>query len=529
MDITTHASVLRSLAAGAQANAYGGVSPFVIHFITSGILAMIAVCAAVFLVLKLWARIRRRPWLRRGAYAVLALSLIPIRPFAAALWLQYKWPVIIICALLTGTHLRLKRAGGPGLFQRKYLLWAIVLFPVIVSFTIVRQYAFEADNCGRLAMDRRITPLFSLCRDGWRERIVRAEPHGAPPAPEIAQDPRTIFPSADGRSVYCALGYQDLEYKQPLMKIRRRDNKIQKVYYLYSPFRGECAPGQGRCFVVSPMKRGLLEIDDEKNEISREVRLRNYVPLFLGLDTARKQVLMTPMYNRRLVDTSEDVVNETVARRTLTPPHRAVRAAERESGGLIGLPHARVWVYDWGEGRAWGLEQTGDFPMSHGLTHYSEELETLYAVNGIISWNVFAGRRPHLQMKGASIGLFNFLMGLGVGNGIAADAEGAQFFTGMPMHGAVYVFDARENRYKRRINLEIGVRDLAFDPERRALFAAGYLTGHVFVISADTYKVVDKIFVGRKVRHIHWDARARRLLVTSANGCLEVDPFLSGQ
>jgi hypothetical protein len=518
---------IRAIITGGLANAYGGSSPFLIHFVTSGILAMIAVCLAVFLVVKLWRRIRRRPWLRRAAYAVLALSLIPIRPFVAALWLQYKWPMLIAAALLIGAHVRLVRKGAPGLAQKKYLLWAVVLFPVLVAFSIVRQYAFEGDSCDRMLKDKRITPLFSLCQDHWRETIVKAEPRGAPPTQEIAQDPRTIFPSSDGKSVYCALGYQDLEYKQPLMKIDRKSKEIQKVYYLFSPFRGACAPGAGRCFVVSPMKRGLLEIDDNENQIVREVRLRKYMPLFLGLDNRRKQVLMTPPYNSRLVDTSVKVVDETVARRTHKPPHKAVRTPVAVGGGLIGLPHARVWVYDWGAQRAWGLEQTGDFPMSHGLTWYSEELETLYAVNGIFSWNVFAGKRPHLQMKGVPIGLFNFLMGLGVGNGIAADAAGKQFFTGMPMHGAVYVFDAQKNKFKRRITLEVGIRDLTFDPERRALFAAGYLTGHVFVINADTYQVVDKIFVGRKVRHINWDPGNKRLYVTSANGCLEVNPYLA--
>jgi hypothetical protein len=508
----------------AATDVYGGKPAFFVHFVTSGILAMIAVSLAVFAVVVLWRKLRTRAWARAAAYCVLAMALIPVRPFLASLWLQYKWLIVISFIALALWHRRSTARGGRGLLQKKALIAAVLAFPVLVALSIIRQYSFEGDQCARMMRDSRITPIFSLCDTDWRKRIVKTEPHGAPPLREISQDPRTVFPSSDGRSLYCGLAYQDLETPLPLIKVDLESKKIQKVYYLYSAFRGECAPGEGVCFVASPMKRGLLEIDDARDVISREIRLVHYTPLFLGMDLKRGEVLLTPTTNEVHHDTSWGVIEEQVAEQTIVPDVVARQAAEHKRRGRISRLQPRIWIYNWRNRSVRSVLQNDEFPMTHGMTLYDRGSEILYSVNGAPTGSVFAAPRPGVQSRGIKIGVFNFLMGMGVGNGLAVDVRSRTLFAGMPMHGAVYAFDTRARRYSGRIGLEPGVRDLAFDSRRNLLYAAGYLSGNVFVIDPRTRKIKDRVFVGRKVRHIFYSASHDRLFTSSANGCLEVEP-----
>ena len=131
-------------------------------------------------------------------------------------------------------------------------------------------------------------------------------------------------------------------------------------------------------------------------------------------------------------------------------------------------------------------------------------------------------------MKSYVSPVMDWLHHMGTSVGLQLDPETRELFIAYTFTGEVGIFDVDGVEPKGSIRLQTGLRELAYDRTRKVLYAGNFLTGDIHVVDVPTRREIDRIFVGRLIRQITWAPAIDRLLVTSANGFLEVDPRLPG-
>lgn len=72
-----------------------------------------------------------------------------------------------------------------------------------------------------------------------------------------------------------------------------------------------------------------------------------------------------------------------------------------------------------------------------------------------------------------------------------------------------------------------GVRPVLLAPDRRHLYFANYLSGEVWEMAIDGWRVTRRWFAGRFIRHLYFNAKSHELFVTSTLGVTRIDLSVS--
>jgi hypothetical protein len=104
------------------------------------------------------------------------------------------------------------------------------------------------------------------------------------------------------------------------------------------------------------------------------------------------------------------------------------------------------------------------------------------------------------------------------------DPPGRRAYLASTTSGTLRVLDLDTLQPVGQIPLEVGLRNLAFDPVRRLVLISSYFRGNLFVYSPERGEVVGKIFLGPRLRWVQVDAESGQWYATSAAGGFAVDP-----
>lgn len=104
------------------------------------------------------------------------------------------------------------------------------------------------------------------------------------------------------------------------------------------------------------------------------------------------------------------------------------------------------------------------------------------------------------------------------------DPWGRRAYLGSTTSGKMRVLDLDTLQPLGDVQLEVGLRNLGFDPVRRLVLVSSYFRGNLFVYSPAQSKVIGKIFLGPRLRWVQVDAESGQWYATSAVGGFAVDP-----
>ncbi len=107
------------------------------------------------------------------------------------------------------------------------------------------------------------------------------------------------------------------------------------------------------------------------------------------------------------------------------------------------------------------------------------------------------------------------------------DPVGRRAYVGSYLGGFVHILDLDSLEHHGKFYLEPGIRSLNFDAQRRWLLAAGHYSGYEFVYDIDRQEIVDKLFLGKRVRWVCVDAISGKWQATSSIGGFEIDPKIA--
>jgi len=104
-----------------------------------------------------------------------------------------------------------------------------------------------------------------------------------------------------------------------------------------------------------------------------------------------------------------------------------------------------------------------------------------------------------------------------------ADEENVVFVS-MPLQGKVYMYRADTSSLITWFYVPKGIRRMAYSPSHKRLYAGNYITGNLEVIDPFAQKVVNKIFVGKRIRDVFYSHATKKVYVASSLGFFEVSP-----
>jgi len=102
------------------------------------------------------------------------------------------------------------------------------------------------------------------------------------------------------------------------------------------------------------------------------------------------------------------------------------------------------------------------------------------------------------------------------------DAVARRAYVAVASLGLLEVIDYDSGRIVNWRFAGLGIRPVAFDPQRRLIYAGTFLSGDVIAVDADTLEVVHRWFVGRFLRQLEISRDRRSLLATSTLGIVRV-------
>ncbi len=460
--------------------------------------------------------------LRKGVEgALLALigigAALAIRPFAVLAFQFLAVPIAVAGGLLAIVYFRLRRSGRERAIHRLKLV-AGIGFPVGVVFGVFAFYFGVRADCDRIRASTRLRPILSACQtdlEGWVRGL------GTPPrceGDEIVFEPRTVFPSSDRSAYYLGFGYLDFTCPEPMVKVDRASHEPKHAIWMYSPWKGSCPRGSGRCVLPSFQARSLLVVDDLHDRLEEEIKLYEFMPSFLVEDTRNGTVyLPSKPAAGSWVDTSREVVFHPLeAPVRKWPVEGSLPGVECTNCDLMVAWHAGTSAVD--------LATSIEPRVSGGVGFVALHPEGRYLLYGDAvprrSLLVFPldGRKPFPLV----FDWLTYFRTFGVINGAAFDPDRNEFYVTFSLGGELGVFDATTFAPKRTIPLELGVREIAFDRRRRLLYVGCYVSGDVVVYDVDHASVKERIYVGPKMRHLSLDEDLDVLLVASKAGFFEI-------
>lgn len=426
---------------------------------------------------------RRWPWIAWLARAAAVVApVVALRPFFFSTWVLAKGQLAVLAipyplALWRG---RGKRTVAARLYRGT--VWATFLLALLPFGNVAASYN-RTHECERVQADSRVRFLFSFCDPSWEKTFhevlgADAEIH--------ARESRSIAVSDDGRFAFLGVGYEDEPAVWPYLVVDRASGAIVKAEPHRTIFDIACVPGSGRCF-GSQAWESAIHVLDQASQSWVEALRAPFKPRFLAVDPVRGRLVLTGALGVQLAFLDA---------RTLAFDDVSALAPLRSPASSAAYDPVRDRVFVTGE-----LHSRTSLKYATGPDYRFESY-----VSPVMDW---------LHHMGTSVGL-------------QLDPETRELFIAYTFTGEVGIFDVDGVVPKGSIQLQTGLRELAYDRTRKVLYAGNFLTGDIHVVDVPTRREIDRIFVGRLIRQITWAPAIDRLLVTSANGFLEVDPRLPG-
>lgn len=498
------------------------------------------------------------------------VTLAALRPFIVFAFYGFGWLPLSVAALLTVAFIGYRVYRGHSLRKvaRRVATAGLLLLPFALALGTFLLYGDKDPACEKVQKDPRLRLILSPCErdlEIWHKTIA---PYPDMPAQIPHRGPRSIFASSDRSAIYCGFGGLDHPWPSSFVKIDRATGDAKHVLWLYSPFRGVCPFGSGKCVISSYQSKRLFVIDDIDDRIESEILFHHYKPSQLTSDPSTGDI-----YAPASFAPFHDQFNPYIIKQPLQATQRFARAADTFAAPetlaafvrAVTMPQAwhnaeRLQAQGWetfGESRphdtvdvlerfkaqlqsfgkhnvtlrfrpATGDVRLFDFGMGYwgniATAVYSPEFHKLYIGNGSPRPAILIGEGPDLKVVTKPLGLWRTLQSGGMGSAAVFDPDRKELYVSMLFGGSIYVFDAETFEFKRSIWVEVGVRDLQIDRQRRLLYAASYLKGDLHVFDLDERRFVDKIFVGTKIRELEFVEELDVLLIASNAGFLELTP-----
>lgn len=412
-------------------------------------------------------------------FVAIAAPLFALRPFFYSTWVLAKWQLVLLAVPFP---LALWRGRGKrGVAARLYRgAVASTLLLALLPFGNIAASYNQTHDCPRAESEPRVRFLLSYCDPGWEKKFHDVL---GPDAEIHARESRSIAVSEDGRFAFLGVGYEDEPEPWPFFVIDRATGAIARAEAHRTLFDMACVPGTGRCFGSQPWESAIHVLDSSTTEFTDALRAP-FKPRFLTVDPVRGRLVLTGALGVQLAFLD--------ARTLAFDDHTALEPL-RSPASAAAYDPVRDRVFVTGE-----MHSRTSLKYATGPDYHFESF-----VDTIPDW---------LGHMGTSVGL-------------QLDRETRELYIAYTFSGEVGVFDVDTVTKKASIPLATGLRELAYDPARKLLFAANFLTGEVSVVDVRARKEIDRIFVGRLIRQITWAPRIERLVLTSANGFLEVDPL----
>ncbi len=133
------------------------------------------------------------------------------------------------------------------------------------------------------------------------------------------------------------------------------------------------------------------------------------------------------------------------------------------------------------------------------------------------------GYRGNWIVRLFNFGYLGMLWHLGFSISTSFDAKSKHLFYVCPFSGTVGVLDIEKWKIVKVIRLSPGIRESAYDNKRDILYVSNYASGDLYKIKVDKdIKLIDRIFVGRRVRKMFYSEELDRLFIAGSNGFLEL-------
>ena len=104
------------------------------------------------------------------------------------------------------------------------------------------------------------------------------------------------------------------------------------------------------------------------------------------------------------------------------------------------------------------------------------------------------------------------------------DPVGRRAYLGSTTTGRVWVLDLDSLKEKGSFRLEVGLRNLNFDPFRRWVLIGGYFSGTLYAYDPDRARLVGSLFFGKRLRWVQVDRENGKWYVATSVGGFEIDP-----
>lgn len=457
------------------------------------------------------------------AYASAAVFYFPETRYALR---ELGWLLFVELVLVIGRRHAVVRLGRR---LRRALPWSLprnawwLLVPVHHALLLVAAWTsltwMSPADCGESAPG--VARVVTTCEVGDWNDWFRSLPN-APP--RIDGSPRDAFCGRTCDTIHATFGWEDHAdglapivtfVKEPVRVTVGRGHaaesrslsrwRVRGVTWATSPFAGECDPASGRCVVTSPVAGGVIVLDSDTGRVRRVLTVAGLSPSDVDWDPPHGAVMI--LGHGRAQDLP------------VVPGFREERVAiERGNADFVAATFGL------------GAEELRAIPL-RGSTSRAANGERFYNT-ATDSGEVFLG--PHLRIaslhdatiRTLSPGLPRLLWSGGVTCGAAFAVNPSlgvrALYVGYPFMGIGELVERDgEWEYVRTISTPDGGRSVAYDPVRDVLIQANYESGEILVIGRATGRILARIPVGDRVRHVH--VRGDTLITASHAGIVQID------
>lgn len=363
------------------------------------------------------------------------------------------------------------------------------IIPPCIFLSVAKVYK-GTHLCSLVKNNPRIVLLLDFCTKGWRQEMARRTGLSADSV-SLEEQARSIFPSSDRNIIFAGTGVEDAKEERLLIALDRKTRKILKVIKMPTPFRGVCSAG--KCVITATPTNQVYLLNEKSLTVTQKFTLP-FRARFLAADFPSNKVFLPGSLAQGL---------EVVHLNTGTL-HRYSFHHPRHST-YIYTPAADAVYNDYNKytGNLYiAAERYLDFPCLHIFQ--------------------FTRNRSHPVFLRSCFSFRDAVLSLGLSTAVEVDPLKEEIYMAFPLEGSIYVLSERNFQLVKKLKVSVGIREMAFDTRRSLLYAANYTTGYIYGVFPLTGEIRKKIFIGKRIREIHYDPVLDRLLATSANGFMEV-------
>lgn len=418
---------------------------------------------------------------------VLLFQGIFYRPFIAESVSLFPFLFMFLTGSVMTVSWKLK-----GNFLKRAVRTIVIFYwiiPPCIFLSVATVYK-GTHHCALVKNNPRIVLLLDFCAQEWRQEMARRTGLSADSV-SLEEQARSIFPSSDRKIIFAGTGVEDAKEERLLVALDRKTRKILKVIKMPTPFRGVCSAG--KCVVTVTPANQVYFLDEKTLAVTKKFTLP-FRARFLAADFSSNKVFLPGSLAQGL-----EVVHlntGTIQRYSFhhprhstyiyTPAADAVYNAYNEYTGNLYI----------------AAERYMDFPCLH-IFQFSRD-------------------RSRPVFLRSCFSLRDAVLSLGLSTAVEVDPLKEEIYMAFPLEGSVYVLSEKNFKLVKKLKVSVGIRELAFDARRSLLYAANYTSGYIHAVFPLTGEITETIFVGKRIREIRYDPVLDRLLVTSANGFMEV-------